>query len=423
MIFNAALPLHLRPKYSEGTKLASSRDSRNTSQSWKQAIKTADQNNAVTITLQKVMRELAKQRRKPLGGFVPQEIPEPFYPFKIYQPDISTLASMGWTFDINGNPTAINIDATVPTNLPTTINPNTDGWRIWAVREGMVSCRGSQYISFDYQHWLPGLSATTTASDFSFTFEVSEGCDGIGIGSNSVGTPYDYDPVTDFSLNAPVQVTPIVLPFNFDSSGLYSIALWLQIDMVNGGAVLMGTRYQTLAGATNAFPQPTDSSYVPIGSITSLGYNFYANGGNPESLTAYQIQFGNVLSRYGLFQNNLGNTNLDGLLYSATLNYRGDFLNDDGLADNAFYPGDVVKIEQEIDVTATAASTGGITTTVTIELNGNAVGAPGASPNLFVEQLWMMTTTGFTSDPTTDPNWVLISGISLSPITSPTPNT
>jgi hypothetical protein len=350
--------------------------------------------------------EIAKLRRRVLTPPQTQQTFEEFHPFKIYQPDTNLLATTGTTFDISGNPLSIAIDSTVPTNLPTTVNPTTDGWRIWAVRTGRVSARGSTFISYDYQLWIPGNNSITNDSDFASTFEVA-GCDGIAIG-NQNGLPYEFDP----ALVSGYQISPIVLPFNFDSFGLYSIALWVQIDMINLTAQLKATRYNTLSGYASAFPQASDGSFVPIGAITSLGYNYYQSGANPKALTAFQIQYGNAINRYGMFQNNQGNTSGDGLVFSASINYRGDFLNDVGLSSFAFYPGDVVKIQKEIDLTAT--STGGITTTIN---------TGGATNKLFPQELWMMTAVGFTSDPTTDPNWVKISGLDISTQTNRTPNT
>ena len=343
----------------------------------------------------------------------PATVADPtFYPFKIYKPDFSTLSSTGWTFDALGNPVSIAINSTIPTNLPTTINPTTDGWRIWAIRTGRVSARGSFFVSYDLQFWVPGISGTTIDSSFSVNFEIKDGCDSIGM-SWSSGFPYDYNPIGTIA-----KITPIVLPYFFDASSLYSIALWIKVDFENQSAEIMGTRYQTLAGYGTAFPDPPDSSYIPLGAITSLGPDFYSSGGDPTKLTAYNIREGNIADRYGLFQNNLGNTLLSGLLYSAGLNYRGDFLNDTDMDLNAYYPGDVVKIERQINLTAT--STGGINTSVKAT---DASGSEGNSSSLFAQSLYMMTVAGFTTDPTTDPNWVKITGLDVKTQTDQTPNT
>ena len=63
---------------------------------------------------------------------------------------------------------------------------------------------------------------------------------------------------------------------------------------------------------------------------------------------------------------------------------------------NAYYPGDVVKIES------------------------NFVSAP---TTIYSQDSWMMTAIGFTTDPTTDANWVKISGCGLTSETNQTPNT
>src|ERR1019366_2122146 len=74
--------------------------------------------------------------------------PQNFYPFKVYQPPQSAFAKagiiQGTTFDGNGTPMPINIDATKPTNFasnPPTVNPTTDYFRLLLVRNGAVEIR------------------------------------------------------------------------------------------------------------------------------------------------------------------------------------------------------------------------------------------------------------------------------------------
>ena len=145
-------------------------------------------------------------------GGVKYEVPkqvdvEQYYPFKIYKPDISLLGNTGVIFDAEGVPNTIAINAFAPTNLPTTVNPKTDGWRIWAIREGMVSQRGYDFAQTDYQLFTPGGQAQVNLSDFSTSFEITTGCDTVGIGFQQ-GLPYDFDP-SQSSSAAPVTIVPI----------------------------------------------------------------------------------------------------------------------------------------------------------------------------------------------------------------------
>jgi hypothetical protein len=66
--FNQAIDLLKRPKYAEGTKLASSRDDRNNAFLWKKGELNSGQIYSLAQAIEKATREIAKQRRKPLGG-------------------------------------------------------------------------------------------------------------------------------------------------------------------------------------------------------------------------------------------------------------------------------------------------------------------------------------------------------------------
>jgi hypothetical protein len=68
MQFNQAIDLLKRPKYAEGTKLASSRDDRNNAFLWKKGELNSGQIYSLAQAIEKATREIAKQRRKPLGG-------------------------------------------------------------------------------------------------------------------------------------------------------------------------------------------------------------------------------------------------------------------------------------------------------------------------------------------------------------------
>ena len=66
--FNQSIPLLKRPKFSEGTALSSKRDDRNNSFLWKKGELNDGQIYSVLLALQKLSREVAKQRRRIVGG-------------------------------------------------------------------------------------------------------------------------------------------------------------------------------------------------------------------------------------------------------------------------------------------------------------------------------------------------------------------
>jgi len=68
MIFGQAIPLHLRQRFSEGSALASTRDSRNVSQSWKKSQIMAKQENANALAIQKVSKAVAQAKRRIVGA-------------------------------------------------------------------------------------------------------------------------------------------------------------------------------------------------------------------------------------------------------------------------------------------------------------------------------------------------------------------
>lgn len=68
MQFNQSIPLLSRPKYAEGSKLTSKRDDRNNSFLWKKGELNAGQIGSLSQAVQKLSREVAKQRRRIVGG-------------------------------------------------------------------------------------------------------------------------------------------------------------------------------------------------------------------------------------------------------------------------------------------------------------------------------------------------------------------
>ena len=68
MIFGTAISMQDRAQFSEGSALTSTRDDRNNSLLWKKVRTSARQQYATVEQVQKISREIAKQRRRILGG-------------------------------------------------------------------------------------------------------------------------------------------------------------------------------------------------------------------------------------------------------------------------------------------------------------------------------------------------------------------
>ena len=368
---------------------------------------------------QLVGNELKKRRRIMTPPQAQSEI-QPFHPFQIYKPEIKKLnfqvegdpptiqsswmnfESLGWTFDpITFSLTQITFDSTVPTDFSTgTINPVTDGWRIWAVRTGLVSCRNGENSPSSTQIFDPGSDVAITMPDLATANEVS-GCDGYSIGGRELtsnlqfGFPYEFNPSTD---NGQFEgVTPIVLPSSFvDNDHSYILSLWIQSPTA-GAPALMGRAFDfDSTGGNVLFPVPQTGQTIPLGAIANVGFESQLQNSDTDGLTAYQFIYGNMVDRYGVYRNSfLENETSDPLGYNATLNFRGSWQND-AITTGYFYPGDVVKFQ-------TSMTIGGTT--------------------VYSENLYMCAIAGTSSNPSTDPNWTMISGIRLTSDTDETPDT
>ena len=85
MELNSPISILNRQRYSEGSSLAPFRDDRNTPQAWKKNQVVSKQGSASLDALQLMVTKLSRQRRKPLGGFVPQTFTyEAIQPFQFY---------------------------------------------------------------------------------------------------------------------------------------------------------------------------------------------------------------------------------------------------------------------------------------------------------------------------------------------------
>jgi len=424
MNFNAPLSLHQRSQFSEGSKLASTRDTRNNSSLWRKDKKNQDQLHSAVQAMQKTIAQISKQRRKPLGGSKSISLQDAMYPFRIYKPQIANLDLLagGITFDAEDSLVACTISSASATRLPPAsgpynINPSTDSWRIWAVRSGFVSNRRVDTYVFDAQEWLPGSNGQTQMSDMSMSLEV-DGCDQVGEYS---GQGVNFDITEEDAANLGQLITPVILPGTPAASPFpdYSFALWIQIDAYNNTAKLMGRQYNGFTGETVAFPpNPDDSTYIPVGALSSIGaVGDYQN--QPLNLTPYNIQVGHAIERYGSYVNDLDATSTY-LDLNVPLNFRGNW-STDPITTLMFYPGDCVIVQQELDFTAS----GGIDITITDPLTTDS------NSKLFVQNLWCCMAYWQSIDgggsgessPDIDPDWFLISGTSLESVTTPTPDT
>lgn len=344
-------------------------------------------------SLAKLTKELGKNRRRIIG--MPQAKSTPYvdyYPFKVYFPDpnnANVLESSGFAygtiFDSSGNPNAIRIDSTQPTNLPVTVNPNTDGWRFVNVRGGYFYYRG-QY--------------TVISPVFGFLSEPQYqiypdpgGIDGPMNGTDWVAPCYpgleqSWDTQTGVSQSnyIPIGVIkngcPVIIDGAWDGQSDLNYLIWLDIppDNPDTGFQLIqikAVRANTVADFPYvAFPYSIPIAYInkPLGSPS---YNLLIN----------QIQFGHVALQYGvgLFDSQNIAAPVNGDTVCGPCVYRGNW-STDPIKSMAFYPGDFVVVNQSI----------------------NFGGSVGIKTN---RQMWMQTIVGFTSDPATDPDWIQIGGL------------
>ena len=344
----------------------------------------------VQMALQKIAHELGKNRRRVLGMPQPTVDTAAYFPFKVYQPDppssagiVSAGKTYGTIFDNFGNSSVIAIDATVPTNLPTTVNPGTDGWRFLSVRGGYFYYRGlyslfpsgSGYLSSEQYHIYPDPG----------------GIDGVTIGSDWVAPNYPaleqpFDSQSKVSLWNTFFSTdgsPIIINGTWNGSTQILFAIWLDVPPETpstgfGPVQLKAMRFDAGYGTlpTIGFPFKIPIAYISTG-IFNTAYSYTIN----------QIQWGHIALQYGAglydYSNPGSPVSTDPIC--GPLLPRGNW-STDAITSQAFYPGDIVIINQTL----------------------NFGGSVGSKTN---RQLWMMTQTGFTANPATDPNWVQIAGL------------
>lgn len=351
----------------------------------------------------------------PADGNVIYQIAQPqntFRPFQIYKPDLANLLEVGATFLFTGELLGgIAIDSTQPTSLDgdgnfQSVNPITDGWRIFAIRTGFITARTGEALA-NGQDFNLGISQVSyVAPDLATGIEVL-GCDGFGMGVNAefynfndLGYPREFNTenTPDFSAASVFKrVIPFIIP-----------PTWNQRDATQAFFLLIGVDSNGIYPAINGFvqtlpdePAPGIGFTVPETSLTGypLGVISYQGVGqyqNPPTTTIYQVQYGNIELGYGRYMNSwIEQEFADPLTYSATLNYRGHWQNDP-ITGRLFYPGDVIVYQKKITIAGT---------------------------DYFDQQQYMCGVLGTTPNPSTDPNFIRIAGLGTISSAQRTPNT
>jgi hypothetical protein len=312
MQFNQVIPLHLRPQFAEGSALASVRDHRNNSLLWKKSRSEARQQRDVIQALQKISREVGKQRRKPLGGSPIATPPRIIPPFTFYQIQSNTNGVESWRVlqmadGIFGGRSFFNYYAKYVNLLnPEDVNSPEGNYeiRMAIVNDFSIESPLSQPSPLDASY---GQTVLADATDtVLFDPNTNQTCGQIVLNNSAL------DPSVPPSLSA---------------------SFWLEIidTAVNGGnplsgyyARLMGRMWSdfgTSGRPSAAFPTHSNS-IIPLCLVSASQADFFVN----------QIQTGNVVNNYPAFVN--------GSALGETF-YRGDWTTD-SLSGQYFYPADLV---------------------------------------------------------------------------------
>lgn len=340
MNFNNAIPLQLRPKFSEGSALASERDSRSNAQLWKKARTNSRQENSSVVAIQKASREIGKMRRRIVGASLPEKAVNFFHPFKLYN---------------------VPSEFCPPIDVPNNYNPVTDSWRTFRVRAGIVGFRS---VSASYKpnggnpYYTPGLSAPEYY--ISAAHPIGDaglfGTDGSSryrADATSEFFPYDED-TFDIQNNTVVYLDNVG-DFNAgDSNGTFVIkgtpdennsvmaSFWIEVkDYVglSGPTARIKCRMITAqsgdaTGRENQFfPDASNNTIIPIGIVVpKVGY-FAINIADGKDLYCEQILNESPVNRYSQgYAGSVGGS-------SGMVAYRGNW-DSDSIGGQYFYPGD-----------------------------------------------------------------------------------
>ena len=392
------MPRATQPLIHESSGMRSVRDADAVPKQWTRTNNANTGNAAVNTALERMQRQINQARRRILG--MPQTPATTFtdyYPFKIYLPPgpqyINSTPQLGTIF----NSPAFKRPSTLirqcrqisPAHRQRSIH-STDGWRFIAVRSGYV------YYRNYFSSTISGGGASIASYNYADATIVEQGTDWIQPGTGS--GLYQFDTQTSVSLAnnnfafPSLSGAPVIMDGVVDLNGQFLYLLYLEI-IPDGGtgiggvggflASVKGRRISTASGAGYANPiMPGFSPYIiPIGVVSVLG------GGSVIDID--QIQYGHVALQYGggMFDANNPNTPVSTDFICGPMLYRGIWTGG-SISSQIFYPGDVVQVTENINF-------------------GGSVG------NRTNYTLWMQRNVGFTSDPTTDPSWFQVTGLSL----------
>ncbi len=292
MNYNAAISIHDRPKFFAGSKLASKRDDRNVSKLWQKARADNRQREVTTEQLHKVVREVGKQKRRIVGGFLPAADPlQSVIPFAFYNATPGAVAVndsgegyasgnvltlSGGTLESGGTATTIFVDTvggagailvshilvsgqyTVQPTFPNavtggsgmgaklTITSAADTFKSFAMRSGLISLR-SRFFGIEdpgnsYQspslYVIGALNADFQVGNYTRIFSIS------GDNDYSLNPPDDvsaYNPIVIGKIGDPdtlivgfkasgefVTYNSIILDAKQDGDS-YQCAVWLEV--------------------------------------------------------------------------------------------------------------------------------------------------------------------------------------------------
>ena len=405
MELNAPISILARQHFSEGSSLAPFRDDRNTPQAWKKSRVVSQQNNASLDALQQIVAKLSRQRRKPLGGFVPQTFayeaihPFQFYsvapngPFAINDPgagyvvgDIVSLA--GGTLAPGSSATTLKVSkvsqnsgvsvlivslvsagsySTQPTypnavtggsgtGLMVTAVSSSDAWRTCSMRQGVIGLRSRfwpmgetfNFISIEgMNNFKPEVGNFQQLFAVNGDWQQSFDQPNAVIGAN-FGSPLMLGAVDVPVLISGIEETqgdfvnwPQIVLNAPDSTNVYQASFWLQI--VDSKTSKGQYVHPNLMG--QMFSDTTDAAF-PLSTLGQNNVNII-----PLAIVAtlggvmYVEQFltGNLINLFDSYFNNTAVVGgSSGLAAGSKLCYRGDWTAD-SLSGQYFYPGDIVR--------------------------------------------------------------------------------
>ena len=344
--------------------MRSRRDSDSALTAWKKNAVSVGQTRANTMAISGILQNLGRLRKRILPGTPTVTIPEPMHPFKIYQPDLSSFSNdpqiyqdqgpkRAIYYGADGLPVLVPIDPTKPTNLPITVNPNTDAWRLWAVRNGMIERRSLYYPALTTEpsnnyaqliniydmnqvgFWgsLLGTNCRTRMS----------GTDGLGGYKYETANDFD-DPTTQIAWEGDV----FVLGDNATNltQGFFFIEIMPEFYPIPSGtaylnAGLISVKYVQGIG------QPSDSpNIIPVG---------FVDGNAKYGCFASQYLFDHLVNRYpvGNMFTGDGSAPASRQMIPGGAIYRGCWQTDADLVNQYFYPGDVIYYTPDTTTTIT----------------------------------------------------------------------